>query len=158
MTELAVSRYSRFIPWLFVAGMLVVVAVNGALIYFATSTWSGIAVSRSYERGLSYNHALSAAARQETLGWSVNASVDTPRTLQIRIFDRAGTGIGGLQVEAALERPVGAADKQLVRLQPAVDGIYSSPLPPLRPGQWDAQITASRGSDSVYVTQRLFVP
>src|SRR4051794_15207153 len=68
-------RTSRFIPWIFVAGMLTVVAVNGALIYFATTTWSGMAINHAYDRGLAYNQVLAAAARQEALGWHVTAQL-----------------------------------------------------------------------------------
>ena len=60
---------SRFIPWLFAAGMTFVVAVNGVLVYFALGTWSGLVVERPYERGVQYNRVLEAVARQEALGW-----------------------------------------------------------------------------------------
>ena len=39
---------SRFIPWLFAAGMTFIVAVNGVLVYFALGTWSGLVVERPY--------------------------------------------------------------------------------------------------------------
>ena len=39
-------------PWIFVGGMLVVIAVNGVLITMAVSTFSGIETEEHYRKGL----------------------------------------------------------------------------------------------------------
>ncbi len=155
MTDIALPR-SRFIPWLFVAGMLVVVAVNGALIYFAATTWSGMSVSRAYERGLTYNRALDAAARQDALGWSVDARFEAGR-LVVVAADRNGRELADLRIAATLERPVGDARRRQMILM-ASAGAYVAEMGPLAAGQWDLRLTVERGADVIYVTRRLFVP
>ena len=64
-----------FIPWIFVIGMAVVIVVNGVLIYSAISTWKPQVIDESYERGREYNDALARTARQDALGWRIEANV-----------------------------------------------------------------------------------
>ncbi|MCW8952841.1 MAG: FixH family protein, partial [Rhodospirillales bacterium] len=42
-------------PWIFVGGMTIVVIVNGIMIYFALSTFTGLETRNHYEKGLAYN-------------------------------------------------------------------------------------------------------
>ena len=44
-------------------------AVNGAMIWIALSSWTGLATNQPYDKGLTYNRNLEAAARQAALGW-----------------------------------------------------------------------------------------
>lgn len=151
---------ARFIPWLFAAGMAVVVAVNGVLIYFATTTWSGLSIERAYEKGLAYNRAIAAAARQEALGWkfTVRLSSEDGQTLvAVDAIDREGRPIDGLRIEATLERPVEAGTGRQVALQPAGIGHYVASLERLRPGQWQTHLVVSRGDDVAAVTHREIV-
>lgn len=151
---------SRFIPWLFVAGMALVVAVNGALIYFATTTWSGLAVDRAYERGIAYNRALAAAARQEALGWRFTVHLDSDeRTTKVRVVatDRDGRPVEGLRIEATLERPVEAGKSDPIALQPVGIGEYGVTMDRLRPGQWRTYLVVSRGDDTAAITHREIV-
>ena len=161
MTDIAAARRARFIPWLFVLGMLIVVAVNGALVYFAATTWSGIAVDKAYERGLAYNQALAAQAKEAALGWTVEARLrtDGPEpSLVVKAVDRAGQPLTDLQIEGTVERPLGAPEARRVTLPPVERGTYAAPLPSLESGQWDAHLAISRGDERLHVTQRLFRP
>jgi nitrogen fixation protein FixH len=151
---------ARFIPWLFVAGMALVVAVNGALIYFATATWSGLSVERAYEKGLAYNRAIAAAARQEALGWrfAVRLTSSADATIvAVEATDRDGKPIDGLQIEATLDRPVEAGKTPPIALQADGQGHYAAKMNRLRPGQWDARLVVSRGADVAAVTHREIV-
>src|SRR5690606_15078373 len=56
-------------PWLFVAALGLVVAVNGVLISYAVGSFSGLDTAQPYERGLDYNATLAAARAQEEMGW-----------------------------------------------------------------------------------------
>lgn len=151
---------SRFIPWLFVAGMALVVVVNGVLIYLATTTWSGLSVERAYERGVAYNRALAAAARQEALGWRVTVQLasagDTTR-VTVEARDRDGRPVEGLRIEATLERPVEAGKSQPVEFEPSGIGQYAATVGRLRPGQWQTNLVASRGNDVAAITHREIV-
>ncbi len=158
MTETTATRSARFIPWLFVGGMTIVIVVNGALIYFAATTWSGIAVDRAYERGLAYNQALAAQAREEALGWTVEARLQAKgdaAELIVKAGDRDGRPLTDVQVLTVLERPVGVADKHRLSLSAVTRGSYGTILSSLGEGQWDAHISLTRGSDRLHVTRRL---
>lgn len=148
-------------PWIFVAGMLLVVAVNGVLIFAALGTWSGLAVDRPYERGLGYNRALAAAERQEKLGWAIEAQIDTAPSgnrLVIDAADRDSQPMNALRIDVVLERPLGPRETQKVELRWIAAGRYAAGLPPLARGQWQARIAASNGGDIVLLSRRLTVP
>ena len=160
MTDATTARSARFIPWLFVGGMMIVIAVNGALVYFAATTWSGIAVDRAYERGLAYNQALAAQAREEALGWTVDARLQgtaAEARLVVTAADRDGRALTDLQVETVLERPVGAADARRLSLPPIARGSYGAAVSSLEEGQWDAHISVRRAHDRLHLTRRLIL-
>ena len=148
---------SRFIPWIFVAGMALVVAVNGVLVYFALGTWSGLVVERPYERGIQYNRLLEAATRQDRLGWQftivLEAAGDSTR-VTVQAMDAAGAPLSGLNLRAAIERPVEREEHGTVMLSEQRPGRYAASLERLRPGQWQTRLTAERGTDSASIAQR----
>ena len=127
-------RRSNWIPWVFVGGMGVVIAVNAVLITSAVSSFTGLTVGRSYDRGLAYNHVLEEAARQDALGWT--ARVDASGgTLAVSVTGRDGTPMAGV-LEGEMLRPL---DGERVALPPvAAGGRYAVSLPEgLRAGQWE---------------------
>ncbi len=161
MTSSAHSRSGRFIPGLFVAGMSVVFVANGALIYFAARSWTGMAVEHPYEDGVGYNRALAAEARQDALGWTVEARLtrhDGDAALDVTVAGRDGRPLSGLSLKAKLERPVGQPETQRVELRPHDGGIYSAAVAALPRGQWEAEITASRGAERMLVSRRVVLP
>ncbi len=160
MQSTAINRDARWMPWVFVAGMLIVVAVNGVLIFAAVGTWSGLAVERPYERGLGYNRALAAAERQEALGWAIKAEIDSGPSgarLVIEASDRDRRPLDDLRIDAVLERPLGPRETQKVELRKIAAGRYAASLPAMARGQWQARIAASNGGDTVLLSQRLTV-
>lgn len=132
---MSTERKSGWIPWVFVGGMGVVVAVNAVLITRAVGTFTGVTTGRAYDRGRAYNDVLAEAARQEALGW--RAAISQPRggELLVSITDRDGAGVPGL-LQAELLRPL---DGERVALQAvAAQGRFALALPDgLRPGQWE---------------------
>ena len=48
----------RWIPWAFAGGLLLVVAVNAVLVYYAVSTFTGVTTPRAYEQGRRYDEVL----------------------------------------------------------------------------------------------------
>src|SRR3954469_23813706 len=74
MTDLAQNarpqRKSLWIPALFIGLMLLVVVVNGTMMYLAESTFSGLDNETAYQDGLEYNATLQEAAASAALGWS----------------------------------------------------------------------------------------
>ncbi len=149
------------IPMLFMAAFLVVIAVNGALIYFAEDTFSGLETEHAYERGLQYNRALAGEAAQERLRWRHEAAISDDahnrRTLRVRLTDRGGRPLDGLKVAAYLVRPSSAGMDLTLSLAPAGDGRYVAEFALPAPGQWDLRLVAQRGDATWQQSDRLFV-
>ena len=92
-------------PWIFVAGMLVVVAVNGVLFTFAIGTFSGLQTEDAYRKGIAYNDALAGAREQATRGWQAQIDHAEAR-VRVRLTDATGARIEGLDVVVDAIRPV----------------------------------------------------
>jgi nitrogen fixation protein FixH len=162
-------------PWLFVAGMLIVVAVNGVLIAYAIGTFPGLTTEDAYRKGLAYNRTLAAADAQAARGWhleltmqpatpggggTVEADAAGGRTavLAARFTEAAGQPLTGLQVQAILERPVGVAGGLTVDLAAAGDGVYRVTLALPDAGQWQVRVLARRGDETFQESRRFLLP
>ena len=97
-------RRGRWIPRVFVGGMLAVVAVNAVLVVASVSTFIGVTVGHSYDRGCAYNTVLAEAARQDALGWRAEVAAESG-ALRVTVTDREGLPVAG-QMDGALLRPV----------------------------------------------------
>jgi nitrogen fixation protein FixH len=147
------ERRGRWIPWVFVGGMLLVVVVNGVMVYFALSTFPGLTTQNSYDRGRSYNRIIEEAARQDALGWRAEVALRGER-IALVVLDREGRAVEGL-VEAELARPLEGTRVALGAARPR-DGFA---LPELRAGQWEFRgaFTDARGQ-RFDIRQRLILP
>jgi nitrogen fixation protein FixH len=153
-------------PWLFVAGLGLVVAVNGAMIGFAVGSFSGLETARPYERGLDYNRTLAAARAQDAMGWNVvfdavprgAAALPRPVAVEARFADRDGRSIDGLTVQAILVRPAVQGHDVTLTLAGQGAGYYAATTDlPLR-GQWELRIAASREGATWQSSRRILVP
>lgn len=143
----------RWIPWVFVGGMLVVVAVNAVMVWAALSTFSGLTTGQSYDRGRAYNQVLEEAVRQDALGWTARASLREGR-IAFAVTDREGRAVEGV-LEAHLLRPLEGTRVELGGATPR----QGFELPELRPGQWElrGRFTDAQGRH-LDIRQRLILP
>ncbi|WBV43847.1 FixH family protein [Pseudoroseomonas cervicalis] len=130
-------RRGRWIPWVFVLAMGIVIAVNGVLIWQALTTFTGVTVGHAYDRGLAYNDVLAESARQEALGWQASLRVEG-RVLHVAIDDREGRPVPGV-LRGDLERPLEGGSVKLTLLAEA-PGRYRAALDLPRAGQWEARL------------------
>lgn len=156
-------------PWIFVGGMLIVIAVNAVLVILAVSTFSGLETTDHYRKGLAYQDALDATARQAKRGWSVQVDFQ-PRTagaasggqssgeLALVFADRNGAPLERLEVEAQLTRPTQSGFDQTVVLESEGGGRYRTSIVFPLPGQWNLRILAREDDARFQSTHRLFVP
>lgn len=140
------SRKSRWIPWTFVAGFGVVVAVNAVLIVFAMTSWSGLETEQAYQKGLAYNETLAAATEQEARGWTTTLSF-TPDgalsgALAFTLMDEGGEPILGAEVVARIVRPTVTGYDQTVVLESQGKGRYAARLDLPMAGQWQVDLEA----------------
>lgn len=149
-------RRSRWIPWAFVGGMLLVVVVNLVMVYFAVSTFTGVTVPRSYERGRGYDAVLAEAARQDALGWRAVLRLDGG-SLSLVATDREGRPVAG-RVEGVLLRPLEGTEIPL-NFAPRGGGSWAAEVQPPQPGQWEARLTLFGPNEAAFdIRQRVMVP
>lgn len=141
----------RVVIGTFVAGFLIVIAVNGLMAYFAVSTFTGVTTAEPYTRGLRYNRELAAAEAQVALGWTVRSAFraegERRGTLTVTATDRDGKALR-VEAEALFVRPVERGLDFSAPLAERAGGEYVAELEFPRPGQWEARIVLRRGDDA----------
>ena len=144
------------LAWLF-GFFALIFAANGAFIYFAMSSWTGLEVESSYKAGQAYQGVLDEASRQAARGWQVSAHLDRDTgghaTMRIVARDKAGAPVSGLVFTARLERPTHRAEDRTLTLAERDIGIYVGTMDDLEPGQWDLHLEGA-GSEGIVFRSR----
>jgi nitrogen fixation protein FixH len=154
----------RWIPWTFVAGFLVVFAVNAVMVRIAVSSFSGLTTRSPYERGIGYNRVIEEAERQAALGWRIEIGfVSAGRgsragRLEIVAGDAHGAALNGAQIRAVFTRPVERVEAVELPVPMVGGGRYEAPLNLPLPGQWDLHVTIQRGGERLQLQRRVLAP
>lgn len=157
MSTTSPAPRGRWIPWVFVAGFGVVVAVNVVLITAAVGTFTGTTTKGAYNRGLEYSEVLAEAARQRALGWRGTISrADAAVLVSLRLPD--GTPLpADAVVTGMLQRPLERTALPL-DFQPVGPGGWRAPAEVPAAGAWEAVLTVMRGADHYELRERLIFP
>jgi nitrogen fixation protein FixH len=159
--ERGAARKGSWIPWIFVGGFGVVLCVNAIMVYVAATTWTGIAVNRSYDKGLHYNRNLEAAARMEALGWEASLetefTAERAGTVKVAVTENDGGPVYRADVVIEFERPTHEGYDFSLPLQPVGSGIYSAPFEAPLAGLWDLRLIVTRDADLYVTTERVFL-
>ncbi len=150
-----------WIPWLFVGGFLLVLAVNGTMIWLALTSWTGLATNQAYDNGLTYNRNLDAAARAAALGWRPAITVriaDGNGEIELRLTDRDGRPIAGAEVAVRFERPTSEGIDFALALAAVEPGLYRGRFALPVEGAWNLHATVRRGVDLLVRDQRVVLP
>jgi nitrogen fixation protein FixH len=143
-----------WIPWLFVAFLLVILTANGALIWLAIGSWTGVATEEAYDKGLAYNRNLDAARAQAALGWrsELETRVTQGLSAEIRfaLTDARGSPIDDADVVAVFERPAQPEADFRLTLAGRGGGVYGTAFELPLAGLWRLHLTARRG-EALYV-------
>jgi len=153
-------------PYIFVGAFGVVLAVNGALAYFATTSFTGLSTENAYEKGRLYNQNLALAKAQAEMGWKVDTKIeplphsDQPKAdIRITYRDRDGKVVDNLTVRAAMVRPTVAGYDHEVDLPPLGNGVYGGTIPLPLAGVWDMDVAAVGDGGIAYQhAQRFVIP
>ena len=142
------GRAARWIPWLFVGFFVVVIAVNGVMIWFALESWTGLVEQpRPTIRACAYNRNLEAARRQAELGWQPRLAAIWPATgAAVAGAAPWPTRMGRPLADATVEARLRAADQRGRGLHGRADAD--------RPGHLPRRIRAAAGraSGTLHVT------
>jgi nitrogen fixation protein FixH len=147
-------KRGRWIPWVFVGGMTLVVLVNGLLVWFALTTFTGVTVSRAYERGRGYDLVLAEAARQDALGWRGDITLEAG-VLRLAMQDSSQQPLHG-RVEGVLQRPLEGVEVPL-GFTATGHGRFAARLEPLRAGQWEARLTFFDEAGTAFDLRKRFI-
>lgn len=157
MSATSPAPRGRWIPWVFVGGFGVVIAVNAVLITAAISTFTGTTTVGAYNRGLEYGEVLAEADRQRALGWRGAVSrADGAVLVSLRLPDGTPLPADAI-VTGRLQRPLDRTALPLA-FQPAGPGGWRAVAEVSAPGAWEAVLTVTRGTDRFELRERLTFP
>jgi len=158
----APARRGGWIPWAFVGGFGVVVAANAALVAFALSSWTGITAEGVFRQQAGFNATLAQARAQAGLGWTLAVRYEETGAREGRLLveaaDAGGRALAGATVAAAFRRPTADGLDFPAALAPRGSGAYAADIAFPLPGQWDVELTVTRGADTYRTLRRLHVP
>ncbi len=129
-----------------------VTAVNIVMIRYAVSTFGGVETPSSYRAGLDFTAEQERSARQDALGWTVDATLGDPvavsaeRSLTIEVRDQTAEPISGLAAVAVFAHPVDARRDMTVELDETDIGDYAGRVA-LSPGVWSLRLELSRSGE-----------
>lgn len=157
----AAPRRSRWIPWVFVGGFALVVAVNATLIAFAVQSFSGLTTTEPYTKGLRFNDQIREAEVYERLGWHVAARFSPLAarrgTIEVRLTGRDGAPLADAEVEVEFSRPVEKDRDFTLPLRARGNGRYAGEANFPLAGVWDAKYRIVRGGETLKARDRLQV-
>jgi nitrogen fixation protein FixH len=150
-----------YIPWIFVGLFLVVAAVNGVMIHFAFSSWTGLQTEEHFLKGIKYNQDLAGARAQAERGWQVNADFTSTEPLKglasLTLRDKNGALLEGATVKIWLIRPTSAGHDVSMDLPYLGDGRYAAPVTLSLEGQWDMRVEIQHSSGDYQSQKRVWV-
>jgi len=154
-------RRSRWIPWIFVGGFALVVAVNGTMITFAIQSFTGLTTSEPYTKGLRFNDQLRQAHTQARLGWHLATRFESTGAqrghLALSVVDRNGAPVSGAVVIAAFARPVERGHDFSLTLPSAGGGRHAADVRFPLTGAWDVRYRIEREGAVLEARERLDV-
>lgn len=121
----------------------VMILIQAVFVIQAVRTFPGEEVEKSYVQGLDYNATLERRAAQKKLGWSAEAGAEDG-TLIIRLADRAGAPLTGLDVSTRMRRVGSARELDVVQLAERRAGEYAFDLTDRTPGRLELAIDVRR--------------
>jgi nitrogen fixation protein FixH len=139
----------------FLAFFAAVFAANGAMIYSALSTHTGLVANEPYRKGLHYNERIAADARQGRLKWVEKLEVSLDGRVGLSLAEADGRAVRGLRIEGVLGRP--STDRHDIRLLLAAKapGRYEAQAAPLAEGNWIIALEAFAGKDEAEPVYRV---
>ena len=146
------------IPLTFVAGFVLVVAVNGLMMWLAIASFSGLYSDHARDHGVTYNRVIAEQKARDALGWKITTSWQ-PGTqhLEILLTGADGSPLAGARVSAELVRPAERHVPLDVDLADLGGGRFGAKIElPMR-GSWDLDIAVESNGQHFAVTKRVFL-
>jgi nitrogen fixation protein FixH len=151
-------QHGRYIPWLFVAGFAVVIAVNATMVWFAVGSFSGLYAHKARDRGLRYNEVVAEQKVRDALGWRIDSTWRAEAScLELTITGAHGEPLTGAHVSAELVRPAEKRPPLSVPMGALGDGRFAGQVDLPARGNWDIDIVVDYDGKHFAVTRRMFL-
>jgi nitrogen fixation protein FixH len=139
-----------------------VFAANGAFIFLALDSFSGLSTENAYQRGLDYNETLRAAETQRALGWRVAVTSEAlgagRHRIAVDFLDKRGAPLDDLAVDGSLRRPTQDGQDRPIALARVAPGRYAVDVSLPLAGQWDLVLAARSPAGWTYrLEERLWL-
>jgi nitrogen fixation protein FixH len=130
--------------------------VNGAMIYLAITTNSGLSANEPYRKGLNYNERIAAGDRQARLGWTEALEVTRDGRVRLWLTEADGRPVRGIKIVGLLGRPATNRYDIPLKLVEASPGHYEARTTVLPEGGWLLSLEAREleAADPVYRMRR----
>ena len=173
MTTASTAR-DRHVPWLFVAGFAVVVAVNAIMVSLAVGSFSGLYTPQPRQRirqlgphrvgfraavALFLDHLFRGRqGDRDALGWQFEATWrPQDNRLEIAVVDGQRRPLGNARLHAELVRPVEKRPPLVVDLVTVDNGRYAATVALPARGNWDLDVVIDRDGQRFAQTRRMFL-
>ena len=142
-----------------VGAFIAVAAVNGLMIWYAESSWTGLVSDSAYEQGLGFDRMLAESRAEAALGWQGALTYDAATGhLTVTLADAEGRPMSGLQLLVQWLRPTREGFDRTVTLTELAPGRYGAAIRLPLPGQWDVRVTVmERGQVRFHAQKRLVI-
>lgn len=150
-----------YIPWIFVAGFAVVISVNGVMLHYALSTWTGVETTDHFLKGIRYNQDLAGARAQAERAWKVEAGFAQTDPLKgivsVTLHDKYGNLLKDAKVKVSFIRPTSEGHDRTVDLPYLGEGRYGMPVELPLHGQWDMRLVVEHATGDYQDEKRIWV-
>ena len=146
----------RHFPWFVVAAFVVVIAVNGGMVWSALATFPGAAVTNDFDHSNHYDEVLAVAAREAALGWQVTAEQAQGHPVLL-LAARYGTPLTQARIAAMARRPLGPDQAVKLTFHDSAPGRYVTDAALPQPGQWEMLLSITHGSSTLHAAPRVVV-
>ncbi|MDV7341147.1 FixH family protein [Terasakiella sp. A23] len=152
-------------PWIFVGFFAVIITVNGIMMYFAFSSWTGLETKDHYVKGLAYDDNVNAARAQEALGWDVKLDVTTLNAndkerhvaYKVVFLDHNKMPVDQLKAHTFFIRPTSEGMDVDGPAELSEPGVVTGKLTLAQPGQWDVRVHAESMGRQYQLVERVVV-
>ena len=149
-----------------VAGALAFHVVASLVVVFIATSDPSYAVEEDYyQKALHWNDKRAQDRMNDSLGWSIEFSVDPPAkpgdqpTLEARLQDGHASPLNDATISLEAFHNARSGDIVRIDLTPAGDGIYRASFPADHNGRWELRFTIDHGGEhfTYSETRHLFV-
>lgn len=156
---------SWWYPWIFVAFFAVIISVNGVMMYFAFSSWSGLETEGHYNKGLAYDDVIAATKAQKAMGWDVKLDVKTLKSdgdsrnvaFHVTFLDHDKKPVESLKAHAYFMRPTHEGVDENGPMDLVGPGVVAGELTLTMPGQWTVRIYGESKGRKYQLVERIVV-